>query len=163
MLSRLCFHLMTGCQNGSRIGVAGRGIEACHVLGEQRLKPCDVKPVLGQIVSEPRLVRSILGGIDLDESVAGFDGRAIGDLDRLDDTSLEGLDQLRPAARNDPPLRRGNDVDLPEGRPGDRDAEKRMIVPAMARPAGEAGVSIISSAAGKNSSSSRRLCQARGK
>src|SRR5262245_40003172 len=35
--------------------------------------------------------------------------------------------------------------------------KNRMIVPAMARPAGEAGVSMISSAAGRNSRSSRDL------
>src|ERR1700730_1908143 len=63
--------------------------------------------------------------IELDQDVALFDGLPILDMDRADDADLEGLNNLRPAARNNLPWSRGNDVDKAQRGPRQRHAEQK--------------------------------------
>ena len=62
--------------------------------------------------------------IELDQHVAGLDALPIADMDGANNAGLERLDHFGPAARNDLAGCGGNDVDLPEARPGQRQAEQ---------------------------------------
>ena len=63
--------------------------------------------------------------IELDQHVAGLDALPIADMDRANNAGLERLNHLGPAARDDLAGCGGNDVDLPEACPGQRQAEQQ--------------------------------------
>ena len=72
-------------------------------------------------------------------------------MDGMHHAGLERLDDLGAAGRDDLAGGGGDDIDRADAGPESAMTKNAMMVPAMARPAGEAGVSTISSAAGRNS------------
>ena len=84
------------------------------------------------------------GRIELDQNVAGLDALPVTHVDRSHDTSLERLDHLGAAARNDLALGGRDDVDASERGPGQSAAKNSaMTVAPIARPIGDGGVSTI--------------------
>ena len=94
-------------------------------VGQRRLQPRDVELRARSDRFAVPALRVVHGRIELDQHVAGFDRLAVLDVDRAHHAGLERLDDLGAAGRNDLAGGRGDDVDLAEARPRQRDAEQR--------------------------------------
>ena len=106
--------------------------------------------------------RRVHGRIELDQHVAGLDRLPVLHPNGPHHPGLERLDDLGAAARHDLSGRRRNDVDRAPAEAQTSAAQNsRMMVAPIVRPIGDGGVSTISSAAGRNASSSPRLPRAR--
>ncbi len=87
-------------------------------------QPGHVEFGLGQVVGDAHGVRPGLGRVELDQQLAGFDMVAVLHMDGPHHPRVQGLDGLDVPGGDQPPGRRGQDVDLAEHRPQDRDGEE---------------------------------------
>ncbi len=124
LLGRLRFHLPARRSHRIAIGPLGRR-ETLDVAGEQRGQSHHIELVLEEIAAKPGLVGLVRGRVDLDEHIAGNNGLAIRDMDGPHHAGLERLDQLGPAGRDDPPRRGGDDIDMTDRGPGEREHQER--------------------------------------
>ena len=122
--------------------------------GQRGAQPRDVELLGNEIVAQMIALGGVHGRIELDQDIAGLDALPVLHMDRAHDAGLERLDDLGAAARHDLARRGGDDVDVPEQAQASAAQNSAMIVTPMARPTGDGGVSTISSAAGRNASSS---------
>ena len=97
---------------------AGWRDERPRRIGQHRGEPCDVEPRQEKVACDPIALCRIRRGIELHQHLACLDGLSVMDVDGADDPDLERLNHLGPLARNDLARGRGDDLDMPDGRPG---------------------------------------------
>ena len=161
---RLLFGGLAGQEAAMHLDQVGRRIrrrlelgERIVLRGQRRAQPRDVQlsRQFRSLFKCPSSAPVMVGSSSMRMSPA-LTRLTVADMDRAHDAGLERLDRLGAAAWNDLARRDRDNVDRADARPGQRSANTAMMVKAMARPIGEGGVSTISSAAGRNASSSCR-------
>ena len=93
---------------GERIGTVGEG-------GAQ---PGDIELGGDEIALQVLALSPCDRRVELDQHIAGLHGVTVMHMDRADEADLEGLDDLRPSARDDLARRGGDDVDGADAGPG---------------------------------------------
>ena len=94
-------------------------------LRKRGAEPRDVELCRNEISPEMVLFGRGHCRVEFDEALAGFNALSVVNVNGPHDAGIQRLDQLGPAAGNDLAIGRGDDVDLAEGGPCDRDAEDR--------------------------------------
>ena len=125
--------------------------------GECRAQARDVEPLGEQVVAQVIALRRVRGRIELDQHVAGLDRLPVLHPNGAHHPGLERLNDLGATARQIFPVADATMSIVPHQAQTSAAQNTRMMVAPIARPIGDGGVSTISSAAGRNASSSPRL------
>ena len=122
-------------------------------LAECSMQPRDFQIRCDQIALQMVAFGAVDGRVQFDQRLAGFDALAIADVNRANHSGFERLNDLVCPVGKTLPGAVATISMVPIKAQASATPNRAMIEAAMARPVGEGGVSTISSAAGRNSSS----------
>src|SRR5215472_400057 len=91
----------------------------------QGVKPRDVELTQYEALPHPLALGVADGAIEVDQDIALQDLVAVAEVNRGNDSRLQWLNCLGSPGWHDLPLRRRDDVDMAENRPGDGDGKEQ--------------------------------------